>query len=197
MVHWLTAEHGRLATVAKGARQPKSPFAGKLDLAFECHLSFQRARRGDLHALREVTLVDARPRLRTDYAYLTQLAYAVALVEQLTEADTPLPEVHGLFAGFLQHLPGQPAQPRTIYAFELKLLSILGLEPDLDDAALSTGARGLCLQLLEATWSGLGTLQASAAEVRGVRQFLRGFLAAQAGRQVPGRDAALDTRPGP
>ena len=32
IVHWLTPEFGRVATVAKGARRPKSPFAGKLDI---------------------------------------------------------------------------------------------------------------------------------------------------------------------
>lgn len=197
MVHWLTAEHGRLATVAKGARQPKSPFAGKLDLAFECRLSFQRARRGDLHALREVCLVNARPRLRTDYAYLTQLAYVVALVEQLTESDTPLPEVHELFAGFLQHLPGQPPQPRTVYAFEVKLLSLLGLGPDPEESSLPAGARALLDRLLEAPWSDLVRLGAIASDVRSVRRFLNGCLTAQAGRPIPGRDAALDARGGP
>ena len=35
IVHWLTADHGRLSTVAKGAKRPKSPFRGKLDLFFE------------------------------------------------------------------------------------------------------------------------------------------------------------------
>jgi DNA repair protein RecO (recombination protein O) len=32
IVHWCTREAGLLKTVAKGARRPKSPFAGKLDL---------------------------------------------------------------------------------------------------------------------------------------------------------------------
>jgi len=43
IVHWLTADCGRLATVAKGARRAKSPFRGKLDLFYEAELSFQRA----------------------------------------------------------------------------------------------------------------------------------------------------------
>ncbi|HXA44461.1 MAG TPA: recombination protein O N-terminal domain-containing protein, partial [Candidatus Angelobacter sp.] len=34
IVHWLTPDLGRLATVAKGARRPKSPFAGRLDLFY-------------------------------------------------------------------------------------------------------------------------------------------------------------------
>ena len=29
IVHWLTQEHGRLSTVAKGARRPKSALRGK------------------------------------------------------------------------------------------------------------------------------------------------------------------------
>ena len=32
IVHWCTAEFGWIKTVAKGARTPRSPFAGKLDL---------------------------------------------------------------------------------------------------------------------------------------------------------------------
>ena len=54
IVHWLTQEHGRLSTVAKGARRPKSALRGKLDLLFEADFSFRRSRRSDLHTLREV-----------------------------------------------------------------------------------------------------------------------------------------------
>ncbi|MCX6892658.1 MAG: recombination protein O N-terminal domain-containing protein, partial [Verrucomicrobia bacterium] len=34
IIHWLTPGLGRLATVAKGALRPKSPFRGKLDLFY-------------------------------------------------------------------------------------------------------------------------------------------------------------------
>ena len=56
IVHWLTPDLGRVATVAKGARRPKSPFRGKLDLFYEADFSFQRSRRSELHNLREVVL---------------------------------------------------------------------------------------------------------------------------------------------
>ena len=52
IVHWFTSEHGLLKTVAKGARRPKSPFAGHLDLFLGGEIVFQHARRGELHALR-------------------------------------------------------------------------------------------------------------------------------------------------
>ena len=31
VVHWFTSDKGRIATVAKGARRPKSNFQGKLE----------------------------------------------------------------------------------------------------------------------------------------------------------------------
>jgi len=192
IVHWLTAESGRIATVAKGARQPRSTYAGKLDLAFECDLSFQRARRGELHSLREVSLTDPRPHLRTDYAYLTQLAYVVALVEQLTETDTPLPEVYELFAGFVAHLPQQPAQPRNIYAFELKLLASQGLEPDLSQGSLTPAARELIAGLIGWDWPQIASLQPTGTAVRSVRQFLQKLLMIHCGKLLRSREAALE-----
>src|ERR1700757_1043734 len=123
IVHWLTPDLGRLATVAKGARRPKSPFAGKLDLFYAADFSFQRSRRSELHALREVALKETHAALRRELGYLQQASYAAALIEQTTEMETPLPEIFSLMSGFLKHLPSQPPQPQTLFAFEIKLLS--------------------------------------------------------------------------
>src|SRR5271157_2429312 len=84
IVHWLTPTHGRLATAAKGAHRPKSPFRGKLDLFYLADFSFSRSRRSDLHTLSEVSLRDPHARLRQDLAGLHQAAYAIQLVEQTT-----------------------------------------------------------------------------------------------------------------
>jgi DNA repair protein RecO (recombination protein O) len=66
IVHWLTPELGRIATVAKGARRTKSPFAGKLDLFYAADFSFSRSRRSDLHTLREVKLNETHGAIRAD-----------------------------------------------------------------------------------------------------------------------------------
>ena len=52
IVHWLTAEQGRVATVAKGARRPKSPYRGKLDLFYLADFiaSYYRCPIGDTYA---------------------------------------------------------------------------------------------------------------------------------------------------
>src|ERR1700684_1267268 len=93
IVHWLTPEFARLATVAKGARRQKSPFAGKLDLFYLADFSFQRSRRSELHQLREVSLRQTHAAIRREMEYLQQASYSAALIEQTTEMETPLPEV--------------------------------------------------------------------------------------------------------
>ncbi|MFM7805934.1 MAG: DNA repair protein RecO, partial [Verrucomicrobiota bacterium] len=64
VVHWLTPDQGRLATVAKGARGPKSALRGRLDWCFEAEFSFRRSRRGDLHTLGEVVVRHPHEALR-------------------------------------------------------------------------------------------------------------------------------------
>ncbi len=191
IVHWLTPELGRIATVAKGARKPKSSFYGKLDLFFEADFSFARSQRSELHTLREVGVRDMRNGLRTDFGYVTQASYAVAFVEQVTETETPLPEVHELLTGFLAHLPKQPPQPRSVYAFELKLLGSQGLEPDLETTAFSRSAKSLMRELTELDWTELPALRATANDVQAVRQFLHGYLIYHCQRLPKGRAEAL------
>lgn len=187
IVHWLTPQFGRIATVAKGARRLKSPFLGKLDLFYEADFSFNRSRRSELHALREVSLRDSHPALREALARLNQAAYTAALVEQTTETETPLPEIHALFAGFLRLLDTQPPKPRHVFAFELKLLRLLGLEPDLPGSKLTVETRALVSALLESDWPALESLQPAAPQVRALRQFLHGFLIYHLGKIPAGR----------
>ncbi|HTH46989.1 MAG TPA: DNA repair protein RecO [Candidatus Limnocylindria bacterium] len=194
IVHWLTPDLGRLATVARGARQPKSAFAGKLDFGFEAGFSFQRSRRSELHALREVSVTDSRGGLRTDYGYLAQAAYAVAFIEQATEAETPLPEVHALMSGFLDHLPQQPPQARSVFAFELKLLSALGLEPEAEDEKLRPGVQSLMAELLVTDWAELVSLKPAADDARALRQFLHGFIIWHCQKLPKGRAEALKAK---
>jgi DNA repair protein RecO (recombination protein O) len=190
IVHWLTPELGRLATVARGARRPKSPFLGKLDLFYLANFSFSRSRASELHHLREVSIVQTHEFLRRELAYLQQAAYCVRLVEQSTETETPLGSVFQLVLGLLQALPARPAQPQTIFAFELKLLIELGLEPDLVQTQLTPGAQALLRYLKREDWPAIARLRAHPAQVKELRQFLHDFVLFHLGRIPKGRGAA-------
>jgi DNA repair protein RecO len=191
IVHWLTPDLGRVATVAKGARRPKSTFHGKLDLFYHCDFSFSRSARSELHTLREVMARNTHEALRHELGWIQQASYATAMIEQTTEAESPLPEIHALFAGLLDHLPQQPPKPRTIFAFELKLLRELGLAPDIAETKLPSGTRELLNSLLEFDWPELADLRPTATQARAVQQFLHGFLIYHLGKLPSGRAAAL------
>jgi DNA repair protein RecO (recombination protein O) len=192
IVHWLTVDLGRIATVAKGARRPKSPFRGKLDLFYLADLSFNRSSRSELHNLREVSLCETHSQLRQELGYLQQACYCAALIEQATETDTPLPFAFDLMLGLLHHLPCQPAEPKTLFAFELKLLQLLGLSPALDKSHLNPGTKQVLTTLTGTDWPGAGRLKLSDAQVKELNQFLHGFLIFHLGKIPKGRNAALN-----
>ena len=195
VVHWLTADLGRIATAAKGANRPKSPFRGKLDLFYLADFSFSRSRRSDLHTLREVSLRETHPAIRRDLGRLQQAAYCSKLVEQATEMETPLPTVFQLLRGLLETLGAAPAQPATVFAFELKLLGELGLTPDLSKSRLSTGVRKLAEVLCESAWGAVSNVRLSQTQTEELRRFLHGFLIFHLGRIPSGRHLALGCEP--
>ena len=127
IVEWLTEDHGKLKTMAKGARRPKSPFAGKLDLFFEAEIQFVKSRSGDLHTLKEVVLKETHEGLRLNYQRVQLAAYFVELLELTTEADHPTPELFDLMQRALGHLQDKPASKRALLHFESELVRLLGI----------------------------------------------------------------------
>ena len=125
---WFTEAHGKIKTVAKGARQPKSRFAGVLDLFFDCEIQFARSRKSELHILRESVLRHAHEGLRLDYTRVALAAYFVELIELVTEADHPAPELYDLLRRAFGHLNEHPASLRVLLHFELELTRLLGIQ---------------------------------------------------------------------
>ena len=182
IVHWLTLEFGRIATVAKGARRPKSPFRGKLDLFHKAPFTFQRSRKSDLHNLREVQLESTFPNLRKDLSQLRQASYAVALVEQTTERETPLETIYHLLESFLSHLNLTAFHELSLPSFEMKLLRELGLAPDLTSASIHAGTRALLQKVTACDWIQLTRLAPSPAQAKEIQRFLRAFMIYHLGR---------------
>jgi DNA repair protein RecO (recombination protein O) len=191
IVQWLTRDCGRLATVAKAARRPKSPFRGKLDLFFLADFSFNRSRRSELHPLREVRVCATHPALRQDLALLRQASYCAALIEQVTETETPLPAIFTLMNDLLETLPRSPARPQTVFAFELRLLRELGLQPNPAVSPLTPGAREMMKALGEADWRMLPQLILSRSQAEELRRFLHSWLVHHFDRIPRTRDASL------
>jgi DNA repair protein RecO (recombination protein O) len=127
IVSWLTPEFGLIKTVAKGALRPKSRLTGVLDLFHSCEIQFQQARSGDLHALREATLRESFPGIRSDYPRIALAAYAVELLEKAAEKETPVPELFDLLERAFRHLDREAASRRAMLHFESELARLLGI----------------------------------------------------------------------
>ena len=192
IVQWLTRDLGRVATVAKGARRPKSPFRGKLDVFYLADFSFARSQRSELHTLREVSLKETHGALRRELAALRQAAYCAALIEQSTETESPMPEVFELMTGWLAHAVQHPPQPQTVFAFEFRLLSQLGLAPDWETANLNPGAKEIAKALTQGNWKMIPRLKPSEAQTRALDHFLHQHLGFHLGRVPKGRSAAVE-----
>lgn len=152
IVHWFTADAGLVKTVAKGARRPQSPFAGKLDLFFSSEVHWARARHGELHALREAEPRHLRERIRHDYPATLVAAYFCRLLESAVEREHPDPPLHDLLRRGLDHIDTAGASARALRHFEAELARLLGLgdDPRRAEAALRDALGGLPAQRAQA-----------------------------------------------
>lgn len=125
--------------MAKGARRPKSAFAGKLDLFFDAEISFARSKKSELHTLREVVLKNPREGLRKEYRRVQLAAYFVELIELVTESDHAVPELHDLLKRGLDYLEAHSPTKRALLHFESELTRLLGIR----DARQTSPARAI------------------------------------------------------
>lgn len=127
IVHWFTEAEGLVKTVAKGALRPKSAFAGKLDLFFSGEIGVARARKGELHILREVAISNWRQGLRRQYVTTLLAGYFCQLVEGAVEPGHCDPPLHDLLRRALDHLDVEEPSLKAMRYFERQLAEILGV----------------------------------------------------------------------
>ncbi len=93
-----------------------------------------------------------------------------------------------MMKNFLAHLPKQIPQPITIFAFEIKLLTELGMKPDFAKTELSAGSKQILQKLLELDWPHLSRLKLSESQSAEIQNFLNVFLISHLGKIPKGRD---------
>src|SRR6056297_531614 len=139
IVTLLTRDFGKLGALAKGARRPKGPFEGSLDLLAVCRVVLLRKSSDALDLITESklerrfracqrseqTLTERLQRLYAGY-------YVTEMVRHWTDEGDPSPPLYDLTARTLGDLDGEADVAATVTAFELQALRILGLAPRLD-----------------------------------------------------------------
>ena len=128
LVTWFTHPFGKLKTLAKGARRPKSPFRGKIDLFYLDEILFLRSRRSDLHLLHDCFLENSHRKLRESVQALAAASYACELVELATEMEDANEKLYKLLVLTLEALERRADAVLLIW-FELQLLAATGWAP--------------------------------------------------------------------
>ena len=131
IVQWLTVEHGKIATLIKGAQRPKSAFLGQFDLFYTCELLFYARERNHVHIARECSPLTRRDGFRTDWRAAALASYVADVSARLTLPAAPQPALFQLLETALDELAIEGATEAVIYWFELKLLEALGVQPRL------------------------------------------------------------------
>ena len=132
VVTLMTRELGRVSAIAKGARRPKGPFEGSLDLLAVCRVVVLPKNSDSLDLLTEAKLhrrfrgaERSLPRLYAGY-------YLAELLRLSTDDHDPHPDVYDLTIRCLREIDGDGDVATTLAYFDVQLLRMLGHAPGID-----------------------------------------------------------------
>ena len=144
IVTWLTERFGTARTVARGARRPKSEFAGMLDLFYVADIVFSFSRKGDLHTLREVSVQSVFNVSDAGNAGYYLAAYFGELAGMAAPSMQPAREIFDLLRRGLNFVQQSPASLRALNHFEVELCRILGVHDARGNVAAIDALASLC-----------------------------------------------------
>lgn len=130
IVRLFSAEQGRSAVIARGARSARSRHAA-LDIGALVRVQLRQGR-GPLPYVTGVDAVHLPRRARTDLARLALLAYGCEVCAGLSPEHHETPRLFGLLEAWLRLLEGEGTPgPACRVALEAKALTFAGLTPAL------------------------------------------------------------------
>ncbi len=176
IVRWITRDFGRINTVAKGARNPKSNLFGKLDLYYFVDFSFKRSRTSDLHTLKEAVVRESHPGIRTDLVRLELIVKAATIIEKHTEDATPLPGYYTLLRDYIACVQKAKSPEVTVAAYKIKFLAEYGLTPNIDSVDLSPAAKQILKHSLAFSWDSIECIKPTKTQFQEINLFLDRFI---------------------
>ena len=123
---WLSPDHGKIRTAARGTARRDSKIHGRIDLFYRAEIQFASSKKSDLHSLREVKLIETWEGLRGSYARLLAASYFAELCDLLSEPGHATPGLFDLLSRALGHLCGREPTRRSVEFFESEACRVLG-----------------------------------------------------------------------
>jgi len=126
-----TESYGKIGVIAKGARRINSRFGSSLELGTLINALFYESERSNLSNIRQSNIIDSFREIRENFDFLSGCFYILSLVNEMTKERQ---QNESLFKLLLESLSGFSKIGdifKSIAIFEIKLLKILGYEPNL------------------------------------------------------------------
>jgi DNA repair protein RecO (recombination protein O) len=136
IVTLFTEDFGKVGALAKGARRPKGPFEGALDLMALARIVLIHKTSDALDLLTEAKLVRRFRSAQRDLARLYAGYYVAELLAELTEPGDPHRDLFLAADATLFALDEGAAVPETLLRFELATLREVGHLPSLDQCVV-------------------------------------------------------------
>lgn len=135
IVVFYSLKYGKIKVVAKGARRIKSRFAPLIQLLSYDILLIHKNGKKSLDTLNEGKIKYYFPEIKKDLLRFVYGCYLVELVDKLVDEEEPHPFLFQLLlkALFLLEKGSKHTLDLLMRSFELKLLSVLGYEPCLEE----------------------------------------------------------------
>jgi DNA repair protein RecO (recombination protein O) len=193
-----TDRHGRVSTVARGARRSQRRFAGALSLLVLGRFVLGRPPRGELWNLERAEVVREWTRLSSDVIAVAHASYVAELVGALLPPEAPDPEALDLIVALWDSLADAGPSPGALRSVELALLELAGHQPALDQCAACTLPIAEGAVFDPARGGAICRSCAATSRGQGVRQLdpaARAYLVAAAEAGNPAAARALDTDP--
>lgn len=160
VVTFFSREFGKVSALAKGAKRLKGPFDAALDLLSNCRIVFLRKSTGALSVLTQASLVTRFSPVPTNLYSVYGGYYVAELLAKLTEEEDPDPDIFDLAESTLEQLSDDKADINAaIVAFEIELLSRIGLFPNLQECCVCS--EPIVLDTKYAHWVSQGGLLCS------------------------------------
>jgi DNA repair protein RecO (recombination protein O) len=146
IVTFLTRDRGKVRAVAKGVRKTKSRFGGRLEPASHVELLLYEGR--ELDIVTQAETLDHNGALREDYERLSRAVSMLEAADQVAQERQANPALYRMLVGALQSLAARDT-PLVVPAFFLKVLSLEGYRPQVDECAECGAETGLVSWAIE------------------------------------------------
>ncbi|GJQ21490.1 MAG: DNA repair protein RecO [Bacteroidia bacterium] len=130
IVTFYTRRFGKVAAVAKGARETKSKFGAALEPMTEVHLVLYKKAQRDLQLVSQCDIVKPFKNIHAGMERMQTALSVLELLHQLTHDEEENPAVYALLTETLEAIDQADRNFQNyLYAFELRFSALFGFRP--------------------------------------------------------------------